>query len=241
MQLTKISDQILHITCATRKELTLNFCRIQEFYESSYNHIRGRYFSLYDFIKAYADDNGELTYFKDWSGFNFPGKVYYQWHALNDRYLTEGERYIDSMIRSAMGPGTPEFYLIATTKGCDPDTINHEIAHAMFTLDSGYRIVASGAVMAIKPKLFNNLSAKLKKMGYGENVVVDEIQAYLSTTEVDELDSIFPLTLKEFRELLPTITLLQQNFKLAKRTIKGNKNAGTKNKRRSRRVQKASR
>ncbi len=242
MQLTKISDQILHVTCASRLELTLSFCRIQEFYESSFDHIRGKAFSFYDFIKAYSKEDGTLTYFGDWSGFNFPSDVYYKWRSINERSLSEAERYIDAMIRSAVGTGSP-FYLIATMKDCDPSTIQHEIAHAMFTLDPGYQITSQSAVKSISPKLFDKLSKKLSSMGYGPNVIVDEIQAYLSTTEVDELDSIFPLSDREFKQLLPAITFLQQNFKLTKRkTIKGKKkNAVTKNKRRTRRVQKASR
>ena len=53
------------------------FCRYQEFYESPYPQIRGKFFTLEQYMKLYIDTNKKphFTYPSDWTGYNIPSKV----------------------------------------------------------------------------------------------------------------------------------------------------------------------
>ena len=53
--------------------------RVQEYYESRYPSIKGKYFPIEDFMDIYSEKNGNFTYTLDWGGFNIPGNIYMEW------------------------------------------------------------------------------------------------------------------------------------------------------------------
>lgn len=183
------------------KELALTFCRVQEYYESDLDSLRGKHFTIEEFIDASMDDKGNLDYFSYWDGFNFPGHVFHAWkEGIND--LTKWEKYlIDNL------PSTNEkpFYVIGALEK-EKVTINHEIAHALFTLNEEF----SKEMLALNIQFINEHKKEAKKLlqifkilGYGENVFADEIQAYLSTDTKKDLVENFEL---DYDTLKPLIT-----------------------------------
>ena len=80
MKVNLIGDNIFHFSYENRYKLTSSFIRMQEYYESPYNDIRNKYFTLDYYMDVYAKENyGVFSYFEDWNGFNIPGNSILKW------------------------------------------------------------------------------------------------------------------------------------------------------------------
>jgi hypothetical protein len=181
MKLTKLTPQILVFKCKTKKELALTFFRVQEFYEAQNAKLRGQSFDTFKFLDVMMADNGKLTYFfPGWSGFNFPSDVFHEWRRLNP-VATSYEAKLISQVEKALPKGKP-FYVVAMLEG-DKDTLDHEVAHAMFFLNKDYRECATALVRGLPTKLRSHMLLALKKLGYAKGVTVDEINAFLATSD----------------------------------------------------------
>jgi hypothetical protein len=79
--------------------------------------------------------------------------------------------------------GNENFYLIGIdqSNGEDPSLIFHEMAHGLYFSSPIYKNKQLKNIERLPSNIRENLSKKISNMGYGENVVNDEIQAYLST------------------------------------------------------------
>lgn len=60
-----------------------------------------------------------------------------------------------------------------------PDILRHELAHAMFMLHESYRTEILTVCGALPPEDIEDIRKALIKLGYGEAVIQDEMQAYL--------------------------------------------------------------
>lgn len=77
--------------------------------------------------------------------------------------------------------------MIGTHERGDSLTIDHETSHAFWHLDPGYKLCAFDLVHALPPGFYELMSAKLKEMGYCDEVIDDEITAYLSTDNLYDI------------------------------------------------------
>jgi hypothetical protein len=184
MQLNKLDDNLLHFAFKKQKDLALTFFRIQEFYESANPALIKKPFDVFTFLNESMDSDGNLDYFSQWSGFNFPGYVYLEWKhdAKLTGMFTSAEKELDRVITSNFDISKP-FYIIGTLKD-DSAVFRHEVAHALYYLNSGYKLDMDFLVNKLKndqPKFYKKMSKVLLKKGYNESVLVDELQAYLST------------------------------------------------------------
>ena len=68
----------------------------------------------------------------------------------------------------------------------DMGYIGHELAHAYYYLDEEYKLKMDKAIKAY-PRYEEMKKIILSGVGYDENVVDDEIQAYLSTGTVESI------------------------------------------------------
>jgi len=181
LQLKEILPGIYHIKFPSQYELTSTFMRLQEFYESSFEEIRNQYFTVEQYMDRYAQEFGNFTYFSDWNGFNVPGDVigrfFRKFSNIKSRhtyqYLTIKEKRLLKLVLSLIQSDT-NFYLIATH---DDQSLQHEIAHGFWYLNDKYQ----KAMMKLVSKYehANEFKALLQKEGYGDNVLDDEIHAYL--------------------------------------------------------------
>lgn len=204
MKLVRARNGMIMLEFPTRKELSMTMGRAQEYYESGNSKLRNKVFTLEQFIDAFTDDDGEVSYFKSWSGFNIPGHVLNMFFANFD--LTSREKALRDLIAKNT-PGN-RFYVIAARKG-DALTMDHEVAHAMFYLDEDYRKAASKLVKQMDPKLRKKLETTFKEWGYAREVYVDELNAYMSTSPADYMRKRFGLRgitkqMKPFIELFET-------------------------------------
>lgn len=187
--------RILHLHYATRYGLCASFLRLQEFYESDIEGIRGRFFTLETFMDAYARRMGNFTYTTDWGGFNVPARAWRAWRTtFPDPTLLEKEKVLVTAVEDLLGPdGTQrDFYLIGSSEESRDlrGLVGHETAHALFALLPAYRQAMTGLVQAWReasPGEWQTMTEKLLSMGYMEDVLIDEVQAYLATSDDKDL------------------------------------------------------
>ncbi len=226
MKIERVHDKgIFHLEFQHRYDAAMHFIRYQEFYESTNPEFRGRAFTLLDFLEWYAkegpyagkwkradrtgpDGGAIMSYCADWEGFNVPSWVL---DELMPRpgHLTDPIRDLnryDRAMRHVVGlireQGHDEFYLIGTSDDSQDGTLDHEISHGLWYLDSDYRTTAK-AVLATLGRAVDPLVAWLRTNGYTQEVWSDECVAYLATGLPDHLvDSDLELHRAPFIELL---------------------------------------
>ncbi len=188
-------DRIVHLHFETQYHLTSAFVRMQEFYESPFPEIRGQVFTLIEFMDRYADSNKskKFTYFTDWAGFNIPGNVLSDFF---DRFYDEGLSSKESAIWNTVGrfhdAGDRDYYIIGTY-GDATGYVEHELAHAYYYLNPVYRKFCDEIYAGLDPEVKAKVAVGLLEMGYTEEVIGDETQAYFATDAEDILRKRFGL------------------------------------------------
>jgi len=162
------------IESKTRQDLAETFMRFQEYYESPV--FGGKTFSADEFVAWYAFEYGAFTYHKDWAGFNIPSWVLEPFRKGEFSPLTEKEKKLINLLKKVRG----DFYIIGATQQDEEcaDTIKHEFVHGAFFTNSDYRRDVINCLNTHKPGV---IKVALREMGYGENVLEDETNAYLLT------------------------------------------------------------
>lgn len=192
--------RIIHIEFDTQYELCSSMLRMEEFYESPYDSVRGQYFTLEEYMDIYAKNTGNFTYFSDWSGFNVPGNSIANFVEIYRNRFREKEIPLVKAVHPYITKYGTEFYLIATYSDTNQQgVINHELAHAMYYLDSAYKEECSKIYLRLTDKVRTRMKEKLLQMGYTESVVPDETQAYLSTATDEEIRKHFSLPRTMFK------------------------------------------
>jgi hypothetical protein len=187
MQVNKLGSNILLFTTKSQKELAITFFRMQEHYESQNKKLFRKPFDVFTFLDEMMDKKGHINYFSYWAGFNFPDTNFEDWRNAIDQvtpYEQEFIKNVDDLIDV-----THPYYLIGALKG-DKETINHEISHALYYLNPAYREEAEILIyemINLFPDEYKKIKKHLMKMGYNENVVWDEIQAYFGAEKLDYL------------------------------------------------------
>lgn len=176
---------IFHIIFDSQFDITTTLMRIQEFYESSADNIRDKYFTLEKLIHEYTMKNGKFDYFTKWSGFNFPKLNIVNWLKVFNADISEKERkFIDFLSDNIVIDNDTDYYIIATYRDED---ISHEIAHALYYLDNEYKESMDELISNIDTTIYEAAYNILSLDSYCDNVIHDEIQAYFSTTCIRDL------------------------------------------------------
>lgn len=199
MELKWYKDELLLCTAASQFELNDSLVRIQEFYESVYPEINGKVFTLAQYKKIYAKHHGgKYTYNTDWVGNNIPGHIIRQFFEV---YRNEKLRPFEQRLKRELTArhnllkSDKRFYLIAIVQN-GGWTINHELAHAFFTIYPAYhkRMVAEVEQLDAG---FKAVMVKYLKKDYREGVWVDEMQAYCATGDVYDICRRFKVEAKD--------------------------------------------
>ncbi|MHA2063095.1 MAG: hypothetical protein ACXABY_01820 [Candidatus Thorarchaeota archaeon] len=185
---------IIHLEFNSQRKLAQAFMRIQEFYESPLGDFRGRFFTSDEFKQAYAEfKGGEFTYYTDWNGFNVPGDVADKFIKMFEADLepwTHEQQLVDAIKEHREPNG--RYYVIGTHTQGVSTVGDHELSHAFWHLDLTYRESAQHLVEIELPVSFRALAGKaLQKLGYHEDVLDDEITAYLSTSTLADMAKTF--------------------------------------------------
>lgn len=191
--------RIVHFHFETQHELCSTFIRLQEFYESPFDGIRGQYFTLDQYMDLYAEKHGAFTYLTDWAGFNVPGNVVMDFYYKFDGRLRDRELSLMNTVNGRF-QGSSEFYVIGTYGKSVEDAagyVDHEIAHAYYYLSPEFKKAQDAVYNAMNAEVKAKVAVYLMEMGYDERVILDETQAYFSTDEEVILRNRFDLTAEE--------------------------------------------
>ena len=169
----------------TRQEMNLDLYRIQEYYESPYKEIKGKYFTFEQFVKKYSNETG-LDYFVKWGGCNFPADVAISFSNLflEEDKLSKTEQTIFDLAEQGWK------YFIAYVEG-DEGTTMHEMSHYHFFSSSKYRNKVKSAIKRHNKTVIRKMKNALKKEGYTDSVLDDEINAYMIADQFEDLYDIF--------------------------------------------------
>lgn len=210
---SSLQENIYLLEFENNYDLAMHFLRAQEYYESPEARFRGKLFSLLDYIEWYSKNKGgNFTYATDWAGFNLPSNIIKELYVSSptlpdeNRYDIFMKRIAQHMEEQSKGK---DYYLIGVEDG-DQESIEHEVAHALWRLKEAYQTEQKKNLSLISEADYDMLSTSLTILGYGDDFVDDELQAYLSTATVDNLcediegvddmQKPFIKTFEEFRE-----------------------------------------
>jgi len=170
----------------------MSFVRMQEFYESP--KFKGKYFTLEEFIDYWANNwgGGYFDYLSRWHGFNLPSNVIEAWKDVfslrDDGSFRDKEIAILNSIQKAVKKeklGDSKYYVIGVHKESSlasrQEIIEHELAHAFYYLYPEYKRMVKKMLKEVPKKMFRKAKKTLLDLGYGANVLEDEMQAYFST------------------------------------------------------------
>lgn len=179
----EIYPNLFLLTFPNQFELCSTFFRLQEFYESPINKLRGKYFTMEQAISYYAYDKKEypeFTYFSDWDGFNVPGKIIKEFIQKFNGDLTDKELQLLENIPKKRN----KFYFIGVLEEdmkTKDDIVKHEIAHGLYYLNKDYNKEMNKLFKNLSNKIKNQIKKCLLKEGYCRKVIADETCAYLAT------------------------------------------------------------
>ncbi len=191
ISVSEIFPKCIHLHFKTQYEVASTMMRLQEFYESPYENIRGKHFNIEEYMDTYASAMSNFTYTCDWTGFNIPGNIVDEFfEKFSD--LLDKEIYLKEMIDKAKKKAKikdEHFYLIASyaDKVDGKDVLKHELGHALYYLNTDYRAEMDNTVVSIPEKELELLFKGMLAQGYTKEVVLDEIQAYFSTSDMVQL------------------------------------------------------
>jgi hypothetical protein len=215
MDKKEVMPGIISLRFKNQYETCATFMRLQEFYESPYREIRGKFFTTEKFMDRYARDKGNFTYTLDWGGFNVPGHVVRDYFTLFMPDLNDKENCLCNMLADEIG-GTHKFYVIGhyekenkldwTQDGTLFSALAHETAHGLFYVNDEYRKLALNLIKMMPAALRKKMEDGLKKIGgYCRSVMKDEMQAYLATSDDAYIKKVFgggfKMIAKKFRGL----------------------------------------
>ena len=194
MKISEKNNKILVIKFSTQKEMASTLIRFQEHYESP--HFKSKIFSLAKFKKWYKkQNNNKFTYYTDWIGFNFPGHILLPFIVGYFNPLSKNEKlFLEKLSKYNI----TDYCIIGIYNG---HTINHEMAHALFHQNYKYRNRVLNIVSKLTRKEKVEMKAILKKDGYHDNVMIDEIHAYLLPND-DKFNSIMTNNMEKVRNKL---------------------------------------
>jgi len=163
----------------SQEELGLTFMRFQEHYESASQEFRGKIFTLGQLKRWYSETYGANNYHTTWIGFNFPSKVLIPFReGLFDPLTIEEQRLLDLFKYRS-----DNFYIIGAQSAI---TLRHELSHALYASNDKYRNEINKFLDKNKNKLKTTAKYILDK-GYCEDVLYDEIQAYITDNDDNHL------------------------------------------------------
>jgi hypothetical protein len=167
----KFKNGLIHVTYKSQEELAKTFVRIQEHYENPY--YRGKVFTLGQLREWYSEFHGGWTYFADWNGFNVPAQAMIPFVAGEFDPLSKEEQGLIDALRYQPN----DYYLIGTHEGDEPETLLHEKLHAIYYLRPAYKLQVDEYLATV----FNTgpVMRHLRDKGYHEQVIQDELQAYM--------------------------------------------------------------
>lgn len=166
----------------SQNELGMTFMRFQEHYESANKKFRNNIFTIGQLRNWYSETYGSNSYHSHWVGFNFPSRVLRPFKdGLFDPLTTEEQGLLHLLQYR-----NDDFYIIGAQTG---SILRHELSHALYASNPKYREEIDCFLIKNQKKLAKTNKYILDK-GYCKDVLNDEIQAYITDNDDNELINI---------------------------------------------------
>ena len=188
-KIKEVLPRIFAVEVEDNYDRAMLFLRSQEFYESPFEDFRGHHFEMFEFMDRYRKWKG-LDYFsypEDWGGFNVPGELAETCtkHAIvgYDMIPTKYDYIMHNIIRGvkAQVPDGEKYYLLGVDSFESSITMQHELAHGLYYVNDAYKQEMAYLVTNLPLHIHSAISTILIDMGYCDDVIADEIQAYMAT------------------------------------------------------------
>lgn len=185
IKLYEIYPKIFALVIENDKLRSRVFLRYQEFYESDSDSFRGQGFKWRDYINFYKEKTKKdyFSYHEDFAGYNIPcTSIEACMKKIPDLNIYDMIMFsVVDTIRKIVG--SDDFYLIGVDAfdSDDESLLYHEFAHGLWFSNPMYKAKMTSAIQQMNPKTRERINDAIMKMGYGTNVLDDELQAYLAT------------------------------------------------------------
>ena len=169
LEVKKLNDKIIHLIFDSQFSVCDTMARFAEFYESP--KFKGLIFNRRELFSWFRKTY-KMEYHDTWGGFNIPSRIFKSKLILESK-LVKKELGILDILKDIKG----KFYVIAThVKGEEhSNTITHELAHAFYNLYPDYKKNVNRLIESVDITPFKK---PLLDLGYHEDVLVDEVNAY---------------------------------------------------------------
>lgn len=185
MLVSEIADNIFHAICPRRRILAKTFLRIQEHMESP--EFKGKIFTWDEYKEWYVSEakkSDRFTYCYDWDGFNIPSKAFTPFLDGKFNPLSDEELYLLAEFKDKKTP----FCVIGTSARPSKGTVEHELAHAFFSVYPDYRNRVRNILKQINHYSYSRMRNHLIQIKrYHSSVIEDEIHATL-LSQPDDFD-----------------------------------------------------
>lgn len=179
LRLLKPNNQIYLVTAQSYQEVGKSMVRISEFFENPNRLFRRKFFTMNKFEEWYKrtqTDNNRFTYYSDYQGWNCPGNIVELFLSVYGSRLRPEEIKLFSLLGWGHKSWPESWYLIGCSQS-DLGTLDHEIAHALWTIVPGYR--ESMLALLSGPNDLSEIKQFLRDAMYSEEVFIDEISSYV--------------------------------------------------------------
>lgn len=176
--------------------LSMSFLRPQEFQESPKFH--DKKFDLEDYMEWYSLNQSSyyncFTYPHDWRGFNVSGYTVYNWwksnNNISNREFSLFGKFINKCINDFGSAKILNMYFIGLLDNkSNRDVLNHELTHAIWNTCTEYKDKTLMVILnEMHPNDVMHMESWLLLKGYSQNVLFDEINAYMVTGGIKGLN-----------------------------------------------------
>jgi hypothetical protein len=201
VQVSKPFDGCVLLQYRTVPDVARSFFRVAEYYDGKHYGGQSRSVSLTDFLDNWMDRQGNVDYFKFWDGFNIPDHAFRSW-LKSAKPLSKAEQVMVDAVRKNT-QGQKKFCVIGVGSD-DPATMRHEMFHARYYLDTGFKMAADDLIKShAKDQDFKTIQRVLiKKLDYVDHVD-EEVAAYLYAGS--QLKLVFGVDAKDLVKVFGTL------------------------------------
>jgi hypothetical protein len=191
VEIIKIINNVYCLKYPTLNELSNAFVRIQEYYDGIF--FKDEIFELKEFITMWSEKKGDgkYTYPEFWNGYNVPGTVLEKWLTevnCKSSIRNEEQALIEKVKVIHCSNNLKNCYVFGITDetaGLENKIVTeHETAHALYYLFPKYRKKCNSWVKKLPKEFLQKAQNYLLNRGYNRLSFNDEIQAYLSSDDL---------------------------------------------------------
>ncbi len=174
-RLEEVIKDAFHLTFPMPEEMNSTFIRFSAYSENE--HFKGKIFSVEDLKKHYG---GSYLFdrFSRRSGRNIPSAVLKPFYDGKFNPLSKHEQ---NLLNVFSHKKNDRFYITATSADGNPSIKKHELAHALFYINSEYRVEVNKVLGELDGSLREKVEKDmLNRFFYHPSVLDDELHARLA-------------------------------------------------------------